>query len=64
MTIRTKILIIIGLWLRLMPALLYVTSRFTFIRSLEEIEANHSSTDIEIALSAFSYREPVVMSVR
>jgi len=55
MTIRTKALIIIGVSLLCMAGLLYVTSRFTFMRGLEEIEGREASRHVEQALGALSY---------
>jgi len=55
MTLRTKALIIIGVALLCMAGLTYVTSRFTFMRGLEEIEERDTSKDVEQALGALSY---------
>lgn len=55
MTLRTKALVIIGLALLSMAGLTYVTSRFTFIRGLEEIEERDTSKHVEQALGALSY---------
>jgi len=54
-TIRTKALIIIGVSLLCMAGLVYITSRFTFMRGLEEIEARNTSGNVEQVLGAFSY---------
>ncbi len=55
MTIRTKALIIIGASLLGMAGLIYVTSRFTFMRGLEEIEEHHTRSNVEQVLGAFSH---------
>jgi PAS domain S-box-containing protein len=55
MTIRTKLLVIIGVSLLCMAGLVYVTSRFTFIRGLEEIEEQQTEENIERALGSLSY---------
>ncbi len=55
MTLRTKALVIIGIALLSMAGLLYVTSRFTFIRGLEEIEQRNTSRQVEQAIGALSH---------
>ena len=55
MTIRTKALIIIGVALLCMAGLTYVTSRFTFMRGLEEIEEHQIGRNVERAVSTLSY---------
>ena len=55
MTIRAKSLIIIGVSLLCMAGLVYITSRFTFMRGLERIEERNTSESVEQALSAFHY---------
>ncbi len=55
MTLRTKALIIIGVALLCMAGLTYITSRFTFMRGLEEIEERDTSKRVEQALGALSY---------
>jgi len=55
MTIRTKALIIIGVALLSMVGLIYATSRFTFMRGLEEIEKHQISQNVEQAVSTLSY---------
>jgi len=55
MTLRTKALLIIGVALLCMAGLVYATSRFTFMRGLEEIEERHTTQNVEQVLGAFSY---------
>jgi len=55
MTIRTKALIIIGASLLCMAGLVYVTSRFTFMKGLEEIEERQTSESVQRVLAALSY---------
>ncbi len=55
MTLRTKALIIIGVALLCMAGLTYITSRFTFMRGLQEIEERDTSRHVEQALGALSY---------
>jgi len=55
MSLRTKALIIIGVSLLCMVGLLYATSRFIFMRGLEEIEERDTSKHVEQALAALSY---------
>jgi len=55
MTLRTKALVIFGVALLCMAGLTYGTSRFTFIRGLEEIEERATSRNVEQALGALSY---------
>ena len=55
MTLRTKALVIIGVTLLCMAGLTYATSRFTFMRGLEEIEERHTTQNVEQVLGAFSY---------
>jgi len=55
MTLRTKALVIIGVALLCMAGFTYITSRFTFIRGLEEIEERDTSKHVEQALGALSY---------
>ncbi|GAI84109.1 unnamed protein product, partial [marine sediment metagenome] len=55
MTLRTKALVIIGVSLLCLAGLVYATSRFTFIRGLEEIEERHTTQNVEQVLGAFSY---------
>ena len=55
MSLRTKALVIIGVALLCMAGLTYVTSRFTFMRGLEEIEERDTSKRVEQALGALSY---------
>lgn len=55
LTIRTRVIIIIGVALLATGGLLYAISRFTFIRGLEEIEENHVSDTVEQVLNAYSH---------
>ncbi len=55
LTIRTKVLIIIGVALLATVGLMYVISRFTFIRGLEEIEEKHAIDTVGHALSGFRF---------
>lgn len=55
MTLRVKALVIIGIALLSMAGLIYITSRFTFIRGLEEIEERNTSMQVEQAMGALSY---------
>ncbi len=55
MTLRVKALVIIGIALLSMAGLIYVTSRFTFIRGLEEIEERNTSMQVEQAMGALSH---------
>jgi len=55
MTLRTKAIIIIGVALLGMAGLIYITSRFTFMRGLEEIEERNTSQHVEQTLGALSY---------
>ncbi|MFC2070050.1 hypothetical protein ACFLTB_02605, partial [Chloroflexota bacterium] len=55
MTLRAKALVIIGMALLCMAGLIYVTSRFTFIRGLEEIEERNTSMQVEQAIGALSH---------
>ncbi len=55
MSLRTKTLVIIGVALLCMAGLTYVTSRYTFMRGLEEIEERDTSKHVEQALGALSY---------
>ncbi|MFC1906343.1 CHASE4 domain-containing protein [Chloroflexota bacterium] len=55
MTLRTKALGIIGVALLCMAGFAYITSRFTFMRGLEEIDKRDTSKHVEQALGAFSY---------
>ncbi|MFC1976774.1 CHASE4 domain-containing protein [Chloroflexota bacterium] len=55
MTLRTKVLLIIGGSLLCMVGLAYATSRFTFIRGLEEIEQHDTRRNVERALGALAY---------
>jgi len=54
MTIRTKALIIIGVSLLCMAGIIYATSRFTFMRGLEEIEERNTSRNVEQVVSTLS----------
>jgi len=55
MTLRAKTIVIIGVTLICMIGLIYVTSRFTLIRGLEEIEERDTTRHVERALGALSY---------
>ncbi len=55
MTLRTKALLIIGIALLSMGGLIYVTSRFTFMRGLEEIEERNTGRQVEQAIGALSH---------
>ncbi|GAG50622.1 unnamed protein product, partial [marine sediment metagenome] len=55
MSLRTKALVIIGVALLCMAGLTYVTSRFTFMRGLEEIEERQTSRNVERAVSTLSH---------
>jgi len=55
MTLRTKVLLIIGVSLLSMIGLIYATSRFTFMRGLEEIERHNTRNSVERALGALAY---------
>lgn len=55
MTLRTKALLIVGLSLIFATGLIYLTSRFTFIRGLEEIEKRHVTEHINQAIGALAY---------
>ena len=54
MTIRNKMLLIIGVSLLCLAGLVYATSRVTFMRGLEEIEKRNTSQHVEQVLAAFS----------
>ena len=55
MTLRVKALVIIGIALLSMAGLIYVTSRFTFIKGLEEIEERNTSMQVKQAMGALSH---------
>ena len=55
MTIRAKALIIIGVSLLCMAGLVYATSRFTFMRGLEEIEEREATKSVEQGQGALSH---------
>ncbi len=55
MTLRAKALVIIGVSLLSLAGLIYITSRFTFIQGLAEIEERNTSRQIEQAISALSH---------
>ncbi len=55
MSLRTKALVIIGVALLCMAGLTYVTSRFIFMRGLEEIDERDTGQHVEQALVALSY---------
>ncbi len=55
MTIRTKALLIIGASLICVAGLIYITSRFTLVSGLEDIEEHNTHRQVEQALGALSY---------
>ena len=55
MSLRTKALVIIGVALLAMAGLTDVTSRFTFMRGLDEIEDSDTRGHVEQAQGALSY---------
>ena len=55
MTIRTKVVIIIGVALLLTAGLLYATSRFTFMRGIEEIEERDTANHVEQVVRTLSF---------
>lgn len=55
MTIRTKALIIIGVSLLTMGGLLYISSRFTFLRGIQEIEEQRTSEIVEQVLDDLTH---------
>lgn len=55
LTIRVKILVIAGVALLATAGLMYVTSRFTFIRGINEIEENHAVDTVGQMRNAYSY---------
>jgi len=54
MSLRTKALVIIGVALLCMAGLTYATSRFTFMRGLEQIEERNTSRNVEQVVSTLS----------
>ncbi len=55
LTIRVKVLLIAGVAVLATAGLMYVTSRFTFIRGINEIEENHARDTVAQMLNAYSY---------
>ncbi len=55
MTIRVKVLVIAGVALLATAGLMYVTSRFTFIRGIGEIDENHAVDTVDQMLHAYSF---------
>jgi PAS domain S-box-containing protein len=54
MTLRAKALVILGISLLSLAGLIYITSRFTFMRGLEEIEERNTGRQVEQAMGALS----------
>jgi len=55
LTIRVKVLLISGVALLVTAGMMYVTSRFTFIRGITNIEENHAANTVVQMLNAYSY---------
>ncbi len=55
MTLRNKVLLMIGITIVCLVSFVYVASRFTLLKDLEVIEENEANKNVERVLSAFHY---------